>query len=200
MCKAFPIVVVFSLTCLFSVVSAQTCAPPEIILNAKAENIFRPEQEMDLGDAMYERAQRDYRVIDDAGVNSYLQVIGDRLTKHLPRSNIRYRYAVADLPDTNAFALVGGRIFVTRKLISFVRNEHELAGVMAHELGHTVVRHGAIDMSRYFKQILGVNQVGDRRDVFNKYNQFIENWRTKRVKFAGNHEDAQQLEADKIGM
>ena len=180
--------------------AGQACSPPPITVNARSQNIFTPEQEMDLGDAIYERVQKDYRVLEGAEVNSYLQKIGDRLARHLPSTNIHYRYSVADLPDTNAFALVGGRILITRKLISFVRSEDELAGVVAHELGHAVVRHGGIDMSRYFKEVLGIDGVGDRRDVFNKYNQLLENWRTKRVKFSNSHEDAQQLEADKIGM
>src|SRR5688500_5159186 len=113
----------FVFLCLFTLpgVFGQPCEPPPIVVNSRSENIFRPEQEMDLGDAIFERAQREYRVVDDEEVNAYLQQIGDRLAKHIPHSGIQYRYAVADLPETNAFALVGGRIFVTRKLISFVR-------------------------------------------------------------------------------
>lgn len=181
--------------------SAQTeCQPPQIVFNKNTENIFSEQQEMDLGDAMVERLQKDYRVIDDESVNAYLQKIGDRISKHLPKSNIKFQLVVVDLPDTNAYAMAGGRIFVTRKLISFVRSEDELAGVIAHELGHAIVRHSALDMSKYFKQILGVSSVSNRRDVFDKYNQFIEKWRTKRVSFTTNHEDNQQLEADKVGI
>jgi len=183
-----------------SVLAQAECQPPQIIFNKNAGNIFNEQQEMDLGDAMLERLQKDYRVIDDETVNAYLQSIGDRISKHLPPTNLKFRFVVVDTPDTNAFAMAGGRIFVTRKLISFVRNEDELAGVMAHELGHAIVRHHALDMTKYFKQILNVSQVGDRRDVFDKYNQFIEKWRTKRVSFATNHEDNQQLEADRVGL
>lgn len=183
-----------------SIAVSQNCAPPDITFNSKSDNIFTPEQEMYLGDAVMERIEKDYRIIDDDTINAYLQSIGDRLSKHLPASGIRFRLFVADLPDTNAFALPGGRIMVTRKLISFVRSEDELAFVIGHELGHAAVRHGAIDQSRYFKQILGVNSVGDRRDVFDKYNRYLEAWRTKRVKTSDDHENNQQLEADRIGV
>ena len=183
-----------------SPVRAQDCKPPAIVFNAKTENIFSPEQEMHLGDAMMERLEKDYRVFSDEQINSYLQSIGDRITKHLPPSGIRFRFVVVDTPYTNAHAMAGGRIFVTRKMISFVRNEDELAGVIAHELGHAVVRHHAIDISRYFKQILGIGQVGDRGDIFEKYNRFLELNRTKQVKFSENHEDNQQIEADRIGV
>jgi len=193
------LVVLLCVVCVIETWS-QTCAPPSIVANSNAVNIFSPDQEMHLGEAIFERAHRDFQVLDDAEVNSYLQAIGDRLSRHLPVTGVRYTFAVADLPDTNAMALVGGRIFVTRKLISFVRSEDELAGVIAHELGHGVVRHGAIDMSRYFKEVLGVTSVGDRVDIFNKYNQFIEARRTKPVGRNDDHENEQQLEADKIGM
>ena len=85
-------------------------------------------------------------------------------------------------------------------MIAFVRNEAELAGIFGHELGHGIVRHSAIDMSKYFKEILGVESVGDREDVYQKYNDLIDRRNTKRVKTSNNHEDNQQLEADKIGV
>lgn len=180
--------------------SAQDCSPPPIVFNAKTENMFTPEQEMFLGDAMMERLEKDYRVINDDAVNAHLQNIGDRISKNLPQTGIRFRFVVVDTPDTNAYAMAGGRIFVTRKLISFVRSEDELAGVIGHELGHAVVRHHATNISRYFKHLLGVSIVGDRRDVYDKYNRFLETFRTKDVKFSGNHEDKQQVEADRLGL
>lgn len=184
-------------------VSAQqqsNCQPPPVTANNNAFNLFNEQQEMYLGDAMEERFRKYYRVIDDEQVNAYLQNIGDRLIKHLPPTNIKFKVVVVDLPEANAYASAGGRIYVTRKLIAFVRNEDELAGVLAHELGHGIVHHLAIDISRYFKEILGVTRVGDRRDVFEKYNQMIEKQRTKKVSFKNNHEDNQQIEADRIGV
>jgi WD40 repeat protein len=182
-------------------VSAQSeCQPPSIVFNNNAQNIFTEQQEMALGDVMLEKLQRQYRVIDDETVNAYLQNIGDRISKNLPPTSLKFRFYVVDLPDTNAFAMAGGKILVTRKLISFTRSEDELAGVIAHELGHATVRHGAIDFSKYFKQILGVTSFTDRRDVIEKYNQLIDKWNTKKVRFERNHEDDQQLEADRVGM
>ena len=73
----------------------------------------------------------------------------------------------------------GGRIYITRKLIAFARNEDELAGVLAHELGHLAARQTAADMTRAFKKVLGVTEVKDRRDIFEKYNQLVENFARK---------------------
>ncbi|HKP68893.1 MAG TPA: M48 family metalloprotease [Pyrinomonadaceae bacterium] len=181
-------------------VHAQDCKPPAIVFNANADNLFSPEQEMFLGDAMMEQYEKDNRVISDEQVNAYLQAIGDRIAKHLPPTGIRFKFVVTDSNYTNAYTAAGGRIYVTRKMISFVRNEDELAGVIAHELGHGVVRHSAIDLTRYFRQILNISSVGDRADVINKYNQFLERYRTAKVKVSNNHEDNQQVEADRIGV
>lgn len=153
-----------------------------------------------MGDAVFEQFQKDYRVIDDEEINAYLRSIGERLVKNLPASDLQFKYYVVDLPDVNAFVLVGGRIMVTRKLISFAKSEDELAGVIAHELGHAVVRHGAIDMSKTLKEALGITQVGDRAQIFETYNQFLDKQRTFTRRRTDNHENNQQLEADKIGM
>src|ERR1044072_9611438 len=71
---------------------------------------------------------------------------------------------------------------------------------MAHELGHATVRHAASDFSAYLKQILNVTQVGDQKDIKDKYNLLIERSRTKTISRSSDHESSQQLEADKIGL
>src|SRR4029078_8216416 len=84
--------------------------------------------------------------------------------------------------------------------IAFAKTEDELAGVMAHELGHATVHHAAGDMSELFKKILNVTQLGDRKDVTDKYNLLLERERTKNLSQGESHESAQQLEADRIGL
>ncbi|MBV9957941.1 MAG: M48 family metalloprotease [Acidobacteria bacterium] len=132
-------------------------------------------------------------------MNGYLREIGARLVKGLPETGIRFQFFVVDLPETNAFTLPGGRVYVTRKLIAFARSEDELAGVIAHELGHGLMHHAAVDLSRIFRETLGVTQVTDRRDIFEKYNRLIESARQKGVR-SGDHEEGQQLEADRAGL
>src|SRR5687767_10003833 len=73
---------------------AQDCQPPAIVFNTKTENIFTPEQEMFLGEAMMERVEKDYRVMPDEQINSHLQAIGDRIAKHLPQTGIKFRFVV----------------------------------------------------------------------------------------------------------
>ncbi|MFL6255891.1 MAG: M48 family metalloprotease [Pyrinomonadaceae bacterium] len=181
-------------------VRAQDCAPPPIVANAKSSNMFTPEQEMIFGELSVQNMAGEIRFVRDDKLTAYLNQIGERIIKHLPPTGLKFRFYLMDIPEVNAFNLPGGNIAVSRKLIAFVNNEDELAGVIGHELGHAVVRHGATDMSEALRKILNVNSLGDRKDVTEKYNLLIERARTRRYTRTRNHEDGQQLEADQIGV
>ncbi len=145
--------------CAGSVVgSAQNCNPPAITANSQIYNIFSPDQEMVLGDLNYQRMSGDLRFIQDEELLDYVQEIGDKLVRHLPPTGLKFQFFIIDIPTANAFNTPGGYVFLSRKLIAFTRTEDELAGVMAHELGHATVRHAASDMSELFKKILNVTQ------------------------------------------
>ncbi|HKP80544.1 MAG TPA: M48 family metalloprotease [Pyrinomonadaceae bacterium] len=183
-----------------AVASAQNCSPPPVTANSRIYNIFSPEQEMILGDLNHQRMSGDLRFVPDEKLLAYVRQIGERLTRHLPPTGLKFQFFIVDIPEANAFNTPGGYVFLSRKLISFTKTEDELAGVMAHELGHAVVHHSASDMSELLKKILNVTQLGDRKDITEKYNLLIERARTKIVSQSRNHEDDQQLEADRIGL
>jgi Peptidase family M48 len=179
---------------------AQQCNPPAITANTKNYNIFSPEQEMIVGELINNRMSGDLRFLRDAQLQKYLDDMSKRLVKHLPPIGLKFQFYIVDIPEANAFNIPGGYVFVSRKLIGFANSEDELAGVVAHELGHAVVRHGATGLSELMKKILNVTQVGDRKDVTEKYNLLMERQRTKNVSRSSDHESAQQLEADRIGL
>jgi predicted Zn-dependent protease len=169
--------VVFLLCCLVAgcvTASAQDCNPPPITANSQNYNIFSPEQEMILGELNYQRMAGDTRYLQDEKLLAYVREIGDRLIRHMPPTGLKFQFFIIDIPTANAFNTPGGYIFLSRKLIAFTKTEDELAGVMAHELGHATVRHSASDVSELFKKILNVTQLGDRKDITEKYNLLIE--------------------------
>jgi predicted Zn-dependent protease len=179
----------------------QACQPPPAVA-ARGKSIFTDQQENDLGDAIAESLQHDYRVIDDDDYTGYLQRVGARLLKHVPPNELHFQFLLFDLPTANAFSLPGGRVLVSRKLISFIHSEDELAGVLGHEIGHSIVHESAADVSRAMQVVLGVTTVGDRQDVYDKFNQLIENLAKKRNVLAGgrNTEEQAQLIADRIAV
>jgi WD40 repeat protein len=184
------------------VAGQQICQLPKLSTQTGSQSIFNASQEMDLGDAVAQHIQHAHRVMDDEAVTAYLRRIGERLIKHLPPTDLRFQFFLFDINDVNAFTLPGGRIYVSRKMVAFAQNEDELAGVIAHELGHIIARHSAIDTTILFREVLGVTQVGDRRDIFEKYNQLIENSARKPKAFEKleNHESGNQNVADLIGL
>lgn len=183
-----------------SLATAQNCAPPDLGANSKIYNIFSPEQETIFGELTYQQMSGDLRFVRDPQLVAYLENIGQNLAKHLPPIGIKFRFFIIDLPEANAFNIPGGYVFVSRKLIGSANNEDELAGVIAHELGHATVRHAASDMSELLKKILNVTKLGDRKDVADKYNLLLERQRTKDIPERSDHESDQQLQADRIGL
>jgi len=181
------------------VVSGQTCSPPAIVANANAKNLFTPQQEMVLGDLTVEKLSSEFRQIRDPKLLAYVESIGAKIIKHLPPTGLTFHFHIIDYPEANAFNIPGGHVFITRKLIALANSEDELAGVIAHELGHATVHHGALDMSEAMRKVLKITSLGDEKDVAQKYNLLIENARMKRGPSTRDHEDNQQLEADKIG-
>jgi peptidase M48-like protein len=177
------------------------CRPPTPQVS-REPNIFTEEQEADLGDAVAEQIQRDFRVFDDEEIAGHLRRIGERIVKHLPPTRLRFQFFLVDLSEANAFVLPGGRIYVSRKMIAFTQSEDELAAVIAHEIGHLVARQQSLTMTRRFREALGVTQVVDRRDIFEKYNLLVENAARKPEVFRrrDDHGDKDQIEADQIGL
>ena len=72
--------------------------------------------------------------------------IGQRIVQNSDAKNTPYQYdfhLLADQQTVNAFALPGGQVFITAALITQFESEDQLAGVLGHEIGHVVARHGA---------------------------------------------------------
>ncbi|MFC3676474.1 M48 family metallopeptidase [Ferrovibrio xuzhouensis] len=82
---------------------------------------------------------------DPAGQAALAQLVS-RLSQPAPRLPLQVR--VVRLPMINAFALPGGYVVLSDRLIGFVANESELAGVLAHEMGHVDARHAMAGVVR----------------------------------------------------
>jgi len=79
----------------------------------------------------------------DPRLEAYVQELGARLLRGVPRRGFDYQFAVVDQWEPNAFALPGGYIFVARGLIALANTEDELANVIGHEITHAARRHAA---------------------------------------------------------
>jgi predicted Zn-dependent protease len=105
-------------------------------------------QEIELGREAAAQVERDQPILENEGVESYIDDLGQFLVEYSGRTNIAYQFKVVDSAEINAFALPGGFIYVNRGLIEEADNESELVGVMGHEIGHVVERHSVDQVKR----------------------------------------------------
>ena len=100
-------------------------------------------QEVQLGQEMDPQVKQEMGVYNDPQLQRYVSDIGMRLARASERPNLPWSFTVIDEPAVNAFALPGGKIYVTRGILAFLGSETELAGVLGHEIGHVTARHSA---------------------------------------------------------
>ncbi len=101
----------------------------------------------------------------NSAINSYINEIGQRLATSSDRPNLPYTFQVVDDNGVNAFATTGGFVYIQTGLMRAAANEAELAGVMAHEIGHITGRH-AIQQMRQRALASGVaGGLGVRQDA-----------------------------------
>jgi predicted Zn-dependent protease len=80
-------------------------------------------------------------LVQDEKLQAYVNRLGWWLALQTERADLAWHFGVLDSESVNAFAAPGGYVFVTRGLLLRMRNESELAGVMAHEIAHVLKRH-----------------------------------------------------------
>lgn len=104
-------------------------------------------QEVQLGQQINQQlTTRQFRMYTDRSVTAYVTQIGQRLVPASDRPNIPYTFQVVDSAQVNAFATMGGFVYVTTGLLKTVDQEAELAGVIGHEIGHIAGRHAVSQM------------------------------------------------------
>ena len=81
-------------------------------------------------------------------LTAYLNHLGQKVAQASRRPQIQYSFKIVNTDTVNAFSLPGGFVYVNRGLLGFVMNESELAGVLAHEVGHVVAYHSMNDVAR----------------------------------------------------
>ena len=93
-------------------------------------------------------------------LQAYVSDIVRRLVRAGSPRSFEYRVKIVDIAEENAFATVGGYVYVTRGMLAQLNSETELAGVMAHEISHISHRHVAKQQTRALAyQVLGLGAV-----------------------------------------
>ncbi|MBK8954863.1 MAG: M48 family metallopeptidase [Saprospiraceae bacterium] len=136
----------------------------------------------------------------DQRAQDLVKAVGNRLVQNTIAAKTPYQYnfhLLADGETINAFALPGGQVFITTALFTKLENEDQLAGVLGHEIGHVIARHGGerITQNELFQGLSGATTIatGDHQagqSMAAVLNQF----------FAMPYGREQELQSDDIGV
>ncbi len=127
--------------------------------------------EAELGKKTADQIEKDYKLVKDEAAIKRLSAIAADLAPFTQRPGVVYTLKILDTNALNAIAIPGGTVYVTKGLLAAVESDHELAGVIAHEIAHNALRHakkmatreGAISLQQLATILLAVyaNKDGD---------------------------------------
>jgi predicted Zn-dependent protease len=102
------------------------------------------QQEVEMGQQYAAQINQQLPIIQDPELNRYINVLGDSIARLTERQDLpEWHFYIVDSREVNAFAVPGGFVYVNRGLIERTQRMDQLAGVLGHEIGHVVGRHGA---------------------------------------------------------
>ncbi|MFQ3573030.1 MAG: M48 family metalloprotease [Thermodesulfovibrionales bacterium] len=130
---------------------------------SKAARPISDEEEYYIGRAVAARILSTYKLVNNAVLVDYINLVGLSIALHSEKPNTYggYHFAILDTMERNAFACPGGMIFITKGMLLTAKNEDELAAILAHEIAHINNRDGisAISSARWTEAltIIGTN-------------------------------------------
>ena len=149
---------------LFGMLNYFTNVTENPITGEKQRVQLSPQQEIVIGrQSAPKMAAQHGNLYPDRILQDYIDEVGNKVVQNSSAKNAAYPFdfhLLRDPQTVNAFALPGGQVFITAAMLKRLNSEAQLAGVLGHEVGHVIARHGAEHLA---KQQLGaalVNAVG----------------------------------------
>jgi Zn-dependent protease with chaperone function len=122
-------------------------APKQVEVKVQKTSMSR-DQEIQIGKQAAADVERTMEVVKNAEVEAWLNKIGQQLAKTPQANAYPYYFKLVNEDAVNAFALPGGPMYVHTGLVKAADTEAEVVGVLAHEMSHVALRHGAAQMSK----------------------------------------------------
>jgi len=128
----------------------------------KAVQPMTVEEEREVGREVSAKVVAFFHLYKDEALTRYVNMVGASVAAQAERQDITYHFAVLDSDDINAFSAPGGYIFITRGAVVLCEDESELAGVLAHEVGHVAGKHVLRIVERDKTMRAGMEEAKDR--------------------------------------
>jgi predicted Zn-dependent protease len=115
------------------------------VTGRRAMNLVNDAEVTKMSIAMFDGMKSQYKVSRDRDRNDQLRRVGERLQSVIPvweMPDADWEFVVFDVPnEINAFAMAGGKVGVFSGLFKIVKNDDQLASVLAHEIAHVTAKH-----------------------------------------------------------
>ncbi len=163
----------------------------------KMMSFISPEEEARIGAREHRKLMPAFGgAINDAYLRRYVSSVGTLLARTSELPNLRFTFTVLDTDMINAFALPGGYVYITRGLLALANSEAEIAGVLAHEIGHVTARHAAQRHSRSVFAGIGAAAIG----ILTGSGEIARLTGSGLGSYLSGYSRAQEFEADKLGI
>ncbi|HJP82053.1 MAG TPA: M48 family metalloprotease [Fimbriimonadaceae bacterium] len=148
-CGRFGIAAVIAIIAIIGYFSKSSVNP---VTGEKQHISMSPDQEVALGlQATPQMVSEFGGEDDDPRLQALVDEVGNEVVRNSDANGSPYQFEfhlLADRETINAFALPGGQVFITRALLDKLKTRGQLAGVLGHEVGHVIARHGAEHMAK----------------------------------------------------
>ncbi len=141
-----------------ALLATQTACTTNAATGRKQFNLLSRNQEIAMGAGAAPQLTEEYGgAVADTGVSSYVRSIGEELARHTEADypSLPWEFTVLDSDVINAFALPGGKVFISRALAEKLTSEAQLASILGHEIGHVTAQHVDERMSRQYGLAIG---------------------------------------------
>lgn len=148
---------------LFTILMAALLVACATSPTGRSQFILIPDSEMaQMGTQAFQQIKSQQELSNNSRVKRYVQCVTDAITTELEGEFADADWEVEVFKDdsANAFALPGGKIGVHTGLLDVAKNQHQLATVIGHEVGHVMARHGAERVSQQFAAGTALQLVG----------------------------------------
>lgn len=132
---------------------------------SSGNNIFKGESEKWLSDAVIKLEAGVLQPIKDTAVSDYISKVGINLVYYSANTDLHYEFIVLDNESENAMCIGAGRIYINIGMLKAVKTEDELAGIIAHEIGHNVFGHLPKTVTRQLFWMKGITKISSPHEA-----------------------------------
>ncbi len=131
------------------------CTNEYNLATGKEESLlYNSEKEINLGNAVAAQITKEAKFVTDLDINARVNEIFGRLVAVSDRKDLVFSVNILDDETVNAFSIPGGFVYIYKGLLDKLREDDQIAGVLAHEIGHITAKHGIKRMQNSYGSLL----------------------------------------------